>query len=117
VVTSEALSDGETIPAEHAGKRASGRNLSPQLAWSAPPEGTAELLLVVEGADAPTRRPFVRSVALIGPGVRELPPGALAARNMPPGVRALRSGMSHRQITARSQQGAVVRVGPAGIAG
>ena len=36
VLTSQAFGDGEAIPAEHAGKRAGGQNLSPQLAWSAP---------------------------------------------------------------------------------
>ena len=67
VLTSEAFGDGEAIPAEHAGKRAGGQNLSPQLAWSAPPEGTAELLLVVEDADALMPRPFVHCVAVIEP--------------------------------------------------
>jgi Raf kinase inhibitor-like YbhB/YbcL family protein len=93
VLTSEAFGDGEAIPAEHAGKRAGGQNLSPQLAWSAPPEGTAELLLVVEDADAPTPRPFVHCVAVIEPLVRELPSGGLAAMNPAAGVRVLRSGM------------------------
>ena len=93
VLTSGAFGDGEAIPAEHAGKRAGGRNLSPQLAWSAPPDGTTELLLVVEDADAPTPRPFVHCVALIEPQVRELPSGALAAGNPAAGVRVLRSGM------------------------
>jgi Raf kinase inhibitor-like YbhB/YbcL family protein len=92
-LTSEAFGDGAAIPAEHAGKRAGGRNLSPQLAWSLPPEGTAELLLVVEDTDTPTPRPFVHCVALIEPSVRELPSGALAAQNPAPGVRTLRSGM------------------------
>lgn len=95
VLTSEAFGDGQAIPAEHAGKRAGGKSVSPQLAWNAPPEGTAELLLVVEDADAPMPRPFVHCVALIDPGVRELPSGALAAGNpaAAPGIRVLRSGM------------------------
>ncbi|HEV2372168.1 MAG TPA: YbhB/YbcL family Raf kinase inhibitor-like protein [Streptosporangiaceae bacterium] len=92
-LTSEAFGDGEAIPAQYAGKRVGGRNLSPQLAWSSPPEGTAQLLLVVEDADAPTSRPFVHCVALIDPSVRELPTGALAAKDPAPGVRVLRSGM------------------------
>lgn len=92
-LTSQAFGDGEAIPAEHAGKRAGGRNQSPQLSWSAPPERTAELLLVVEDADAPMPRPFVHCVALIEPSVHELPSGALMAQNPAPGVRVLRSGM------------------------
>jgi Raf kinase inhibitor-like YbhB/YbcL family protein len=92
-LTSEAFGDEEAIPARHAGKRSGGQDLSPPLAWSMPPEGTAELLLVIEDADAPTPRPFVHCVALIEPSVRELPPGALAAQNPARGVRVLRSGM------------------------
>src|ERR1700733_753917 len=92
-LTSDAFGDGEAIPAEYAGKRAGGRNLSPQLSWSVPPAGTAELLLVVEDADAPMPRPFVHCLALIAPQVRELPPGGLTARNPAVGVRVLRSGM------------------------
>jgi Raf kinase inhibitor-like YbhB/YbcL family protein len=96
ILTSEAFGNGEAIPAEHAGKRAGGRNLSPPLAWSPPPEGTEELLLVVEDADAPTPRPFVHCLALIEPSVRELASGALAAENPAPGVRVLRSTMGRR---------------------
>jgi Raf kinase inhibitor-like YbhB/YbcL family protein len=93
VLTSGAFSDGEAIPAENAGKRVGGQNLSPQLAWSAPPEGTAELLLVVEDADVPMPRPFVHCLALIEPQVREVPSGGLAAGKPAAGVRVLRSGM------------------------
>jgi hypothetical protein len=59
-VRTEAFGDGEAIPAEYAGKRAAGRNLSPPLAWTAPPPGTAELLPVMEDVDVPMRSPFVR---------------------------------------------------------
>lgn len=45
-LTSEAFGDGEAIPAGHAGKRAGGRNLSPQLAWSADPVSPAPALLL-----------------------------------------------------------------------
>jgi Raf kinase inhibitor-like YbhB/YbcL family protein len=93
VVTSEAFGDGEAIPAEHAGKRAGGRNLSPPLAWTAPPPGTAELLLVIEDVDVPMRSPFVHCVARIAAEVTELPAGGLAAADPAPGVRLLRSGM------------------------
>jgi phosphatidylethanolamine-binding protein (PEBP) family uncharacterized protein len=92
-VRSEAFGDGEAIPAEHAGKRAGGRNVSPPLAWTAPPPGTAELLLVVEDVDVPMRSPFVHGVARIAADVRALPAGGLAAAAPAPGVRVLRSGM------------------------
>jgi phosphatidylethanolamine-binding protein (PEBP) family uncharacterized protein len=92
-LTSDAFGEGEAIPAEHAGKRAGGKNLSPQLAWSAPPAGTAELLLVVEDADAPMPRPFVHlrgADRAAGPRAADW---RLAARNPAAGVRMLRSGM------------------------
>src|SRR5215467_11491155 len=62
-VTSAAFAHGATIPLEHAGKRAGGREVSPQLGWDTPPEGTAELLVVIEDIDAPTPAPFVHCVA------------------------------------------------------
>jgi Raf kinase inhibitor-like YbhB/YbcL family protein len=92
-LTSEAFRDGETIPAEHAGKRAGGRNASPPLAWSEAPSGTASLLLVVEDVDAPTPKPFVHCVALIDPSVRQLPADGLSGQGSADGVRLLRSGM------------------------
>jgi phosphatidylethanolamine-binding protein (PEBP) family uncharacterized protein len=92
-VTSGAFGDGEAIPAEHAGKRAGGRNISPPLAWTSPPPGTAELLLVVEDVDVPMRSPFVHGVALIAADVRALPAGGLSAAEPAPGVRMLRSGL------------------------
>lgn len=103
-LTSTAFGDGEPIPAAHAGKRAGGRNVSPQLAWSAPPERTAQLLLVVEDPDAPTPKPFVHCVALIDPARPAeaaadelagavLSEGALADGDPAAGVHVLRAGM------------------------
>ena len=93
-VTSEAFGDGEAMPPEYAGKRAGGRNLSPPLAWTAPPPGTAELLLVLEDIDVPLRSPFVHCMARIAADVRALPAGGLAAADPAPGVRLLRSGLA-----------------------
>ena len=74
VLTSDAFADGEAIPAEHAGKRAGGKNLSPQLSWNAPPAGTAELLLFAlataaadDGAAAGQARPRALLSAVSGP--------------------------------------------------
>jgi len=47
-------------------RRAGGREVSPPLSWSAAPEGTAELLLVMEDPDAPMGKPFVHCVAGAG---------------------------------------------------
>ncbi|MFF4503276.1 YbhB/YbcL family Raf kinase inhibitor-like protein [Streptomyces sp. NPDC001401] len=81
------------IPRVHAGKRAGGENRSPALAWSGTPDGTAQLLLVVQDIDSPTRTPFVHCVALLDPDLVTLPTGALNTGNSVKGVRVLRSGM------------------------
>ena len=81
------------IATAHASKRVGGSDRSPALTWAAVPEGTAQLLLVVEDPDAPTRLPFVHCVALLEPSVTSLAQGALDARSPQPGVRVLRSGM------------------------
>ena len=81
------------IPAAHAGLRVGGENLSPTLAWHGTPDETAQLLLVVEDVDSPTRSPFVHCVSLIEPELDMLPPGALNAAASIPGVQVLRSGM------------------------
>lgn len=55
------------IPLRHAGRRTGGANLSPALAWTNLPAGTAQLLLVAEDVDTPTHSPFVHCVALLAP--------------------------------------------------
>ena len=90
---SSAFEQGRDIPKAHAGKRAGGENRSPALAWSAPPAGTAQLLLVVQDVDSPTRTPFVHCVALLEPDLVLLPAAALNAASSVQGVRVLRSGM------------------------
>jgi phosphatidylethanolamine-binding protein (PEBP) family uncharacterized protein len=61
------------------------------LAWTPPPPGTAQLLLVVEDIDVPLAKPAVQCVALIDPASGHLGPGALDARQPSAGVRVLRS--------------------------
>lgn len=97
-LTSRAFLDGGTIPAEHAGRRAGGQNISPELSWTRPPADCAQLLLVIEDIDAPTPQPFVHCVALIDPAravvsQSTLEPGALGAEKPAVGVTVLRSGM------------------------
>jgi Raf kinase inhibitor-like YbhB/YbcL family protein len=81
-----------TIPLTYAAKRAGGQNLSPALAWSPVPAGTAQLLLIIEDPDAPTARPYNHGIALLDPSVTALPQGALDAKSSTSGVRVLRSG-------------------------
>lgn len=97
-VTSAGFADGAPIPLEHAAKRAGGQELSPQLSWGTPPEGTADLLVVIEDIDAPTPAPFVHCVAAVAPDVPALAPGALSARDPGTGVRVFRSSMGRGYI-------------------
>jgi phosphatidylethanolamine-binding protein (PEBP) family uncharacterized protein len=90
-LTSKHFGDGEVMPLEHCAKHVGGDDTSPQLTWTAPPPGTAQLLLVVEDIDVPMAKPAVHCVALIDPASRHLDPGALNARQPAPGVQVLRS--------------------------
>lgn len=90
-VTSRDFGDGESLPLAHCAKNIGGSNLSPQLSWTAPPPGTAQLLLVVEDIDVPIAKPAVHCVALIDPAAAHLEPGALAAKQPGEHVRVLRA--------------------------
>jgi hypothetical protein len=76
-LSSAAFRDGGPIPERHAG-RGVGENRSPALAWTGVPDGTRELVLVVEDRDVPLRRPIVHAVATgIDPAVPGLAEGDL----------------------------------------
>jgi Raf kinase inhibitor-like YbhB/YbcL family protein len=93
VLHSSDFEDGGVIAKAQAGKRAGGENRSPALGWTGTPAGTAQLLLVIQDVDSPTRIPFVHCVALLEPDLVMLPSGALATDSAVQGVRVLRSGM------------------------
>ncbi|MEW2620383.1 YbhB/YbcL family Raf kinase inhibitor-like protein [Streptomyces sp. NPDC048106] len=90
-LTSRDFGDGEAIPLEQCAKTIGGADLSPHLAWTPPPSGTAQLLLVVEDIDVPLTKPAVHCLALLDPASGHLDPGALDGRRPGPGVRLLRS--------------------------
>ncbi|WP_042406021.1 YbhB/YbcL family Raf kinase inhibitor-like protein [Streptacidiphilus carbonis] len=94
-LTSRQFQDGGPIPQEHVAKRYGGKDLSPDLAWTPPPEGTAQLLLAVEDLDVPMARPAVHCLALIDPAAlaspHRLPTGGLSGRAPAAGVTVLRS--------------------------
>lgn len=71
---------GGTIPDHHCGMDL-GPNVSPELRWSGPPEGTAQLLLVIEDIDVPMRQPSLHTIALLPAGTDGLPQGALSPAN------------------------------------
>jgi Raf kinase inhibitor-like YbhB/YbcL family protein len=77
LVTSPDFGHDGRIPLVHAAVRAGGDNLSPALTWTPAPAGTAQLLLIVEDPDAPTRTPYIHCLALLGASVAGLDHGAL----------------------------------------
>lgn len=86
-LTSRDFDEGGAMALEHCEKRVGGADLSPHLAWTAPPAGTAQLLLVVEDIDVPLAKPAVHCVALVDPAAGHLDPGALRARQPAPEYR------------------------------
>lgn len=72
-ITSAAFKAGQPIPKKYT---EDGGDLSPPLKWDGVPEGTQELVLIVDDPDAPTPQPWVHWVLYqIRPDVRELPEG------------------------------------------
>lgn len=95
-LTSPAFAHGAPIPERHKG-RMLGANISPALAWTAPPEGTAELVLVVEDPDAPMSKPPTHALAVgIDPTLTGLPENALAHPSPVPGLRLGKGALGRR---------------------
>ncbi|NEB80844.1 YbhB/YbcL family Raf kinase inhibitor-like protein [Streptomyces sp. SID14478] len=90
-LTSQHFEHNTAMLQEHTAGTIGGKNLSPHLAWSTPPQDTAQLLLVVEDIDVPLPKPAVHCVALIDPDVHSLADGALHAKQPAKGVRPLRA--------------------------
>ena len=88
-LTSPAFDHGTPIPERHRG-RFLGANISPALAWTSPPAGTAELVLIVQDPDVPFAKPAVHALtAGIDPALSEIPENGLA---QPSPVSGLRHG-------------------------
>lgn len=86
-LTSPAFAAGQEIPEKFT---CQGGNVSPPLAWTAPPPGTKSLMLIVSDPDAPDPAAPLMTwvhwvVYAIPPDLRELPEGA--SRKLPTGVR------------------------------
>jgi Raf kinase inhibitor-like YbhB/YbcL family protein len=72
-LTSDAFTDGQPI---QPGNSCEGRDQSPELNWTDPPEGTKSLALVVDDPDAPGGTFRHWGVYNIGPEARSLAKGA-----------------------------------------
>ena len=84
MATSPAFSEGGPIPQRCAG-RGIVKDLSPELHWTGIPEGTGQLILLLDDADAPLRKPLMHSAAALDPTLPGLAEGTLKAGT--PGVR------------------------------
>lgn len=62
VLSSPAFEAHSTMPDQFRG-RLFGKNTSPALRWTAPPQGTAELVLICEDADSPFGNPNTHALA------------------------------------------------------
>ena len=95
-LTSPAFDHGTPIPERHRG-RLFGANISPALAWTPPPAGTEELMLIVQDPDAPSRTPATHALtAGIEPSLSSIPENALADPSPVPGIRHGAGPFGHR---------------------
>ena len=86
-LTSPAFEHGAPIPERHRG-RIVGPNVSPALAWTPPPDGTAELVLIVQDPDVPVGKPATQALAVgIDPALDGIPENGLTQPSPVPGVR------------------------------
>lgn len=95
-LSSPAFDHGTPIPDRHRG-RLFGANISPALAWTAPPDDAAELVLIVQDPDAPRRTPATHAVAIgIDPSLRGIPENGLTDPSPVPGIKHGKGALGHR---------------------
>jgi Raf kinase inhibitor-like YbhB/YbcL family protein len=88
-LTSPAFDHGGPIPDRYRG-RIFGPNISPALTWTAPPAGTAELVLIAQDPDVPLGKAAIHALARgIDPSLPGIPENGLAH---PSAVRGLTHG-------------------------
>jgi Raf kinase inhibitor-like YbhB/YbcL family protein len=93
VVTSAAFTDGGVLPTSSAGKGV-GDNTSPQLRWDGLPDGTQQVVLIIDDVDVPLPRPLLHTVAVIDPTVDSVQAGSLQPGAA--GIRFIRADLGHR---------------------
>lgn len=82
-VESVAFEDGGTLPVRFT---ADGEGVSPPLAWSNLPEGTRQVLVVVEDPDVPALQPFIHLIALFDAETTSVAEGQIADASGAPRV-------------------------------
>lgn len=77
ILTSPAFEHGTPIPEHYRGKFL-GANISPAIAWTTPPAGTAELALIVQDPDVPVGKPATHALTFgIDPAIGGVPENGL----------------------------------------
>ena len=83
-IQSSAFKEGDTIPKKHT---CEGEDVSPQLLWSAPPDGTKSLVLICDDPDAPVGT-WVHWVLFgLSPDTKELPEDVPDGEQVPGGAK------------------------------
>src|SRR6516165_1592552 len=86
-VSSQVVQEGKPIPMSAVYSGVGGQNISPDLAWDAPPAGTKSLAVTLHDPDAPTTVGFTHWVLFnLSPDLRGLPAGAGAPGKAPKGA-------------------------------
>jgi Raf kinase inhibitor-like YbhB/YbcL family protein len=86
-LTSPAFDHATPIPRRHRGKIFAA-NISPALAWTPPPAGTRELVLIVQDPDVPLKKPATHALTLgIDPSLNAIPENGLADPSPIPGIK------------------------------
>jgi Raf kinase inhibitor-like YbhB/YbcL family protein len=93
VVTSAAFTDGGVLPTSSAGKGV-GDNTSPHLRWDGLPDGTRQVVLIIDDVDVPLPRPLLHTVAVVDPTVDSVQAGSLQPGAV--GIRFIRADLGHR---------------------
>ena len=95
-LSSPAFGHGTPIPDRHRG-RLFGANVAPALAWTPPPTATAELVLIVQDPDVPTRKPGIHALTVgIDPSLGGIPENGLSHPSAIPGLKHGRGGLGRR---------------------
>lgn len=95
-LTSPAFQHGTAIPEKYRGM-IRGANISPALVWTAPPEGTLELVLIAQDSDVPFGKPATHALTVgIDPALGSIPNGALAHPSPVEGLRHGKGALGRR---------------------
>lgn len=96
MLTSPAFEHGTPIPERHRG-RLFGANISPALAWTEPPAGTRELVLIVQDPDVPFGKPATHALTVgIDPQLHGIPENGLIQPSPVGGVKHGNGALGHR---------------------